>query len=797
MSDEAGPLQRVVPTAPPAAAAQWDDASPPAPARSPLERPLAAIRRYKYLAGGIFLLCVGAGLIATRFLKPLYEVRATVWIASETPLQDKSGPIRSNELLSADAWVELLRSYRIADAVVRQLSLYVKPAKDDDAPLVRSLEVADRFVPGTYTLDVDKSRDSWRLSLENTGVLDSGSVRDSIGRKLGLRWMLSAAQFARLRGHHLEFTVSTPRETSVELMKRLSSRLPEKSNFLWLSLQDQDPQLAARTLNTWSREFVSVAGDLKRRNLVEFAKILATQVQYAESNLHDAESALENFRVQTITLPQEGGPVAAGVEATRDPALKAFFDKKIEYDNLRNDRESLERALASAASGAAPYESVLLIPSVAQSLGGEQLRESFKTLYTRQAELAAARQIYTDNFSAVRDLVRAVDLLKTQTIPQQATQLLGQLKTRESEYNQRISSASTDLQAIPARTIEEMRLRRAVSVSEALYTTLKNRYAEAQLAEASSIPDINILDSAIAPLRPTKNTAPEIVLFSVLGGLGLGIGLAILLDKLDGRLRYPEQAINDLGLAIAGTIPVVPKGGLNQQSTEQITQLVESFRTLRMSVLQTLGTPAAVAITSPSPGDGKSFVSANLAMSFADAGFRTLLVDGDTRRGSLHTMFDLPRTPGLTDLLAGDVTENDVVHRTSNDKLSVLPAGHPRRGSPELLTSPRLTAVVAHLRGLYDVVVVDTPPLAAGIDGYAIASATGSAMIVLRVGQTERRMAAAKLLLVDRLPIQLLGAVLNSVPSSGEYAYYGYVEGYDARDELPESLSTAVSVATR
>jgi capsular exopolysaccharide synthesis family protein len=591
--------------------------------------------------------------------------------------------------------------------------------------------------------------------------------------------------------------VSTPRETSVELMKRLSSRLPEKSNFLWLSLQDQDPQLAARTLNTWSREFVSVAGDLKRRNLVEFAKILATQVQYAESNLHDAESALENFRVQTITLPQEGGPVAAGVEATRDPALKAFFDKKIEYDNLRNDRESLERALASAASGAAPYESVLLIPSVAQSLGGEQLRESFKTLYTRQAELAAARQIYTDNFSAVRDLVRAVDLLKTQTIPQQATQLLGQLKTRESEYNQRISSASTDLQAIPARTIEEMRLRRAVSVSEALYTTLKNRYAEAQLAEASSIPDINILDSAIAPLRPTKNTAPEIVLFSVLGGLGLGIGLAILLDKLDGRLRYPEQAINDLGLAIAGTIPVVPKGGLNQQSTEQITQLVESFRTLRMSVLQTLGTPAAVAITSPSPGDGKSFVSANLAMSFADAGFRTLLVDGDTRRGSLHTMFDLPRTPGLTDLLAGDVTENDVVHRTSNDKLSVLPAGHPRRGSPELLTSPRLTAVVAHLRGLYDVVVVDTPPLAAGIDGYAIASATGSAMIVLRVGQTERRMAAAKLLLVDRLPIQLLGAVLNSVPSSGEYAYYGYVEGYDARDELPESLSTAVSVATR
>ena len=94
-----------------------------------------------------------------------------------------------------------------------------------------------------------------------------------------------------------------------------------------------------------------------------------------------------------------------------------------------------------------------------------------------------------------------------------------------------------------------------------------------------------------------------------------------------------------------------------------------------------------------------------------------------------------------------------------------------------------LKNLVKDLRSRFDVVIFDTPPLAAGIDGYAVASAAGSLLVVLRVGQTERRMAAAKLLLVRRLPINIMGAVLNAVPPSGEYEYYGYVGSYAAADE--------------
>lgn len=779
--------------APVAAQGGWGGEPSLAPERSPLERPIAAIRRYKWLLAGIVVLALLGGFVATRLVQPEYEVRATIWINSETPLQEQAGPIRSHELLNSAAWVELIKSYRIADAVVRKLSLYVKPKHVADSAMFSNFTVADRFVPGTYTLDVEKDGRRWTLNLIDAAFTESGAAGDSIGRKMGLRWQPSPATINRFANKKVEFTVATPRETSIELMKRLDARLPERSPMLGLTLTDPNPQLAARTLNTWVDEYVAVAGELKRRNLVEFANILGGQLSFAENSLRSAEAALEGFRIHTITLPAEGGPVQPGVEMSRDPVLKSYFDKKIEYDNLRNDREAIEKALADARAGRADYESLLLIPSVSNNPGAAGLRSSFDELNKRQSELNAARQIYTDQYPQVRDLAATVQTLKTRTIPAQANALLAQLRERETDYDRRIRGASSDLQQIPARTIEEMRLRRTVAVSEGLYTTLKNRYAEAKLAEASATPDVNVMDSAIAPLYPTKNTTPRIMFMALLGGLAAAVALALLLDKVDGRIRYPDQATNELGLPIAATVPLFPEGSGGRHSPEQVSQLVESFRTLRMNVLNSAAGRVTLAVSSPSPGDGKSFIASNLAMSFADAGFRTLLVDGDTRRGILHEIFGLARTSGLTDYLAGSADQAAIIHPTNHDKLSIIPSGNPRKRSPELLTSPLLGRLIADLKARYDVVIFDTPPLAAGIDGYAIAAATGSLLVVIRIGQTAKRMAAAKLLLVDRLPISVVGTVLNAVPSTGEYEYYGYVSGYGTEDLEPGKQVAQIS----
>ena len=784
MADDVGPMDVVAASSsmPPAAPDGWGGSPTLVPQRSVLERPLAAIRRYKWLILGIIATSVAGGVVATRMVKPDYGVAAKIWVqALAAPSNDKQGPIQGRELLTAFSWVELLRSYVISDAVVVKLALYMTPDNAADSTLLRGLTIGDRFAPGAYKFSVAKRTAQWHLSIEDSPLEESGNPGDSVGRKMGIRWKPDAKQLAKYAGQDVSFTLATPREASGVLLKKLIPRLPERTNIISLSFSGPDAQLAQRTLNAYVTEYVAVATDLKRGNTKELAKILAGQLQFAENSLKEAEQALESFKVNTIALPsEEGSPLPGGLEVTKGPVIQSFFKMKIELDNIKQDRMTLEKVIA--AGGSQPYESVLLLASVANTLGGKELAGMFTKLYAEQAQLTSMRQTFTDSYRPVADLAAAVALLKDKTIPELVAAQLSQVREREAEVERRIGNASSELQSIPARTIEEMRLKRAVTSAEILYAQLKTRYAEAQLAAASAAPDVRMMDSAVAPLKPTANSTVRIFLVAVVGGIGLALGLALLLDGIDKRIRYPEQATNELGLTISGTVPLLPKGGVQQQSPEQLTQLVESFRTLRMSVMYASGKQVSVAVSSPSPGDGKSFIASNLAMSFADAGFRTVLVDGDTRRGSLHELFEVPRAAGLTDYLAGDAHQNEIIHPTGHDKLALVPSGRPRRQSPELLVSAALGRLVADLRNRFDVVIYDTPPLAAGIDGYAIASAAGSLLVVLRIGQTERRMAAAKLLLVDRLPINVMGSVLNGAPSSGEYEFYGYVGGYAAAD---------------
>ena len=756
-----------------------------APAPNPLERPMAAVRRYKWLIAVLVVVSGALGVAGTRLITPQYEVRATVWIASETPENRNGvGPIRSNELLRSGAWIELFRSYRIVDEVVRKLRLYLHPTDPAQAPLFAEFSLAEKFAPGVYELHVDRTKKTWVLRIRNSRSLvdvEKGTSADSVGRKVGFQWALPASAYEGSGTFAVPFSVATPRETSIEMLDRVGNRLTQGSNFLWLNYTGADPWLASRTLNTWVNEYVKVAADLKKRNVVEFANILEGQLKYAEKATQDAEAAYQSFRVNAITLPTEGGPVAAGIgpERDRDPALNSFFEQKIAHDNLRHDREALEKSIANAAATSMSYEGMLLIPSVAQSPGAEALRDAFRLRNQMQARLAAERQSFTDEYQSVKDLKSSLDVLEKRTIPQLAGQLLAQLREREADYERRIQSASRELQSIPPRTIEERRLNRAVVVSEGLYTNLKSRYAEAKLAEASATPDVSVLDTAVAPLSPTKNTARMVVLFAIVMGFGGAVGLALLLDRLDGRFRYADQAVSELGLAIAGVVPRVPKRGISASSPEQVVQFVESFRTLRMHVMHSMPNGRLkLAVTSAAPGDGKSLVSSNLALSFAEAGLKTVLIDGDTRRGSLHKMFGLAAKGGLTEYLVGSVPESSLVKITPHANLSFVSCGRRDSHSPELLASPRLNRLVEHLSQQFDVVIFDTPPLAAGIDGYAISAATGNILMVLRMGRTERRLASTKLAVVDRLPVDILGAVLNEVPLTGEFQYYAYSSGY-------------------
>jgi capsular exopolysaccharide synthesis family protein len=221
--------------------------------------------------------------------------------------------------------------------------------------------------------------------------------------------------------------------------------------------------------------------------------------------------------------------------------------------------------------------------------------------------------------------------------------------------------------------------------------------------------------------------------------------------------------------------------------------VVEAFRTIRMNVRYAAdpGRPLTMTITSPGPNDGKSLISSNLALSFAEAGARTLLIDGDIRRGELANTFGVSAKPGLVEYLDGTALIAEVLYPVdAHPNLTVIPGGARRRKAPELLATPRLSQLISQMASEYDVVIVDSPPLGAGFDAYALATATTNMALVMRAGVTDRKMAQAKMAVVDTLPVRVMGAVLNGIKLTGAYEYYSYYQEYAAKDEEPVAQLT-------
>jgi succinoglycan biosynthesis transport protein ExoP len=734
----------------------------------PWARYLDVLRRHVILVVAISVVGTVTGIFAARRVEPVYDAQATVWIASGVSQQ--SGPIRPQQLLGATSWVELLRSYAIIDPVVHKLRLNLSYKVAADSLLFRDFESLPTLRPGAYILKVG-SGGAYSLSTSKGVVLERGTVGDPIGRKIGLAWTPDAHLLPA--GKVLSFWVSTPRTASLALLSKLRTSLPDDGQFLSITLSGSDPNQTANILNAWVSQFVTSSGDLKKRHLLEFKNILSDQLGVAEGQLRQAESQLERFRVSTITLPSGAPAVSAGTQVAADPSIAGYFQQKGNLGEVQAERVALEQMVAAAHGGPLNPQAFLMLPAVLNNT--PQLRAALDELATREAALRTEKQFLTDANPRVKQLSETVRSLQYETIPSIVQNILQTLRARERDLGSRLETQSSELRAIPSRAIEELRLSRQVAASENLYSALKARYEEVSLAEAQTTPDLSVLDFAVPPMHPNSNDGPRLVLLAILASIGLAAGLSLLHDRLDSRFRYPEQAVRDLGLTIAGTVPKLKPARDGEFQVELMSQVIESFRTLRLATGYDFPAdrPIVIAVTSPSTGDGKSLVSANLALAFASAGHRTLLIDGDVRRGGLHATFDVPVTPGLVEYLGSGSGMDIVVKPTASENLYLLPRGTRATRAPELLVSAQMGTLIKMARERFEVVIIDSPPFIAGVDAYALSAAAGSVLIVLRQGLSDRKLAAAKLTVLDRLPIRVLGAVINGVPSGGLYRYYG------------------------
>jgi succinoglycan biosynthesis transport protein ExoP len=356
--------------------------------------------------------------------------------------------------------------------------------------------------------------------------------------------------------------------------------------------------------------------------------------------------------------------------------------------------------------------------------------------------------------------------------------------------------------AVSGKETAEGQLVEQVEALRATATQLQAEYQRAKIAEAVEVGQVEIVDAATAPHRIGLSPG-RLVLF---GGLAGFIGtwlLALLFEQLNTSIRRQGQAREALNLPELAVIPQLDSrilrklrahmppalggrsgNGGSRRKDVALTVLdgqssgAEAYRVLRTNLLFSQASPAprSIVVTSPSPGDGKTTVAVNLAVAFAQQGFRVVLVDADLRQGGVHRLLGTANTPGLSEVLHGRSPLAQAICSTAVPQLMVVPVGQCSRETVELVGSWSMGAVLEELTQSYDVVMIDAPPVLAVADALVIAPLADATILVLRGGKTpvqEAQHAAQQLWTVGA---KLVGAVLNDQDAT--IRSYG---GYHAR----------------
>jgi polysaccharide biosynthesis transport protein len=347
-----------------------------------------------------------------------------------------------------------------------------------------------------------------------------------------------------------------------------------------------------------------------------------------------------------------------------------------------------------------------------------------------------------------------------------------------------------------------------VETTRALYESLLQKSKESDILTAMKTSNIQVVDPARPPKAPYRPNLPLNLSFGLLSGFLLGVGI-ILVPEQGQRVRDPGDAEFFLSLPELGVIPSgnqksdqarrlpsfsgsrslpVIKGGRGNEMTilqNRASPFADSFHDTLISILHARKNgvaPQVIAVSSANPCEGKTTVVSNLAIALAELNKRVLLVDGDTRKPRLHTIFQIDKTPGVSEVLSGQSTP--VLRETKVPNLVVLPAG--AGVDPRALFGPRLGDLFTHLRERFDLILVDTPSILNLPDARMFALESDAVILVIRAGLGTRDTIQFACRRLQEGGSWLLGAILNdwNPRSSGHRYGYGYGEYYrEAKQE--------------
>jgi capsular exopolysaccharide synthesis family protein len=660
------------------------------------------------------------------------------------------------------------------------------------AAVIGTLIVSARLTPiyeSTATVDVDRQtpvgvvgQDSARTALNDSDQYLATQIKlvqsDSVLRQVDRRFKLRELE------HQPEAESQLARAPDAPVtLRRLKVTRPPNTYLLLISYRSDDPQLAADAANAIAQSYLELTYNIRMRSSASLATFMEKQIEELRAKMERSSQALLGFeRELNVINPEEKTNILSS----------RLLQLNTEYTNAQGDRLKKEAAYDSVKPGS-------IEPALAAAQGDglrrlmehlNDAREHFVEVKThfganhpeyRKAE-AKVQEVESAIQAAIKDVGQRVEIEFTES------------QRHEESVKQAVADAKTEFDRVNARSFEYQALKREADADKLLYEELVRKIKEAGINAGFQNSAIRIADPARPALKPVFPDVKLNVLLAFLFSALAAIGVAVLSDLLDKTIRDPEQVARTLKTEVIGSLPLMktrhaagaaslkPTSKNTPEGDQDLSGFHESIRTLRNSIL--LGSfdrqYRSLLVTSAAPGEGKTTTAANLATAHAEQGKRTLLIDGDLRRPSVHRNFNLPSVVGLSNVLLGEIGWRDALVRVESiEHLDILAAGPPSRRASDLI-GRGLAELLEEASSEYDLVVLDAPPLLGFAEPLQMATAVDGVIIVARAGQTTRKSVASVLSVLTRLRAKVVGLVLNEVHKelSDSYYYYGYYRSY-------------------
>jgi polysaccharide biosynthesis transport protein len=577
-------------------------------------------------------------------------------------------------------------------------------------------------------------------------------------------------------------------ETPIEL-KQLRVSRPTNTYLIRVSYRSSDRKLAADVANSIAHSYMQHTYEIRYSAAAGLSQFMERQLEELQAEMEQSSNALASFeRELNIINPEEKTSILAA----------RLLELNSEFTRSQSDRVSKEAAFHSMRTGKLAAAKV--------SSQGQSLEGISNDLADAKQRFAKVRVHFGPNHPEYKIAQAQVEEL-TSLLADGAEDIGERVKIeyeeavdREVMLSRVLQQTKREFDNLNARSFEYRALKREAEGDKKLYEELLRRIKEATINSSFQSNAARIADPARPGSEPIYPRTKLNAFLAFMVSFILATGLAVANDALDNTIRDPEQVSRALNTQVVGSLPQIkrwrgalvpvqqptlpsPTDGQPASGRTRLTNYEEAIRTLRNSILLSEFDRqlSSILVTSASPSEGKSTIAVHLAVAHAQQHHRTLLVDGDLRRPSVHKRFAFSNAHGLSDVLVDGFKWRDAI-LTPDDlpDLHILPAGtaSSRRAADHLGRS--LPQILEEAAGEYNLVIVDAPPLLGFPEPLQMAATVDGVLIVARAGETSRKGVSAVVATLRRIRANVLGVVLNEVHNkiSDSYYYYGYYGKY-------------------